>query len=377
MRFRISKKAKILFVISTATLSGAEKQLYYIITKINKDLFNPYVCCLEGEGNFTEAVASANIPLEVIYRKKSNDINRLLKLIIFLKKNKFDIVQSFCWSANNYVRLASLFAKIPILVSGERGRDFSKRSFSHWIDRILAKQSNKIICNSNIQRDKLLKTEKIQRSKIDVIYNGVDSEKISDIIPLNIYYEFNVPKCNKVICTVNNFTKHKNPIMFINLAQRMSKYLQNISFLYVGSGQYKSKYKNIIKKKKLDNIVVFTGYRNDVESILPSCDVFVLTSSKEGMPNVILEAMAAKVPVIATAVDGCKEIIKHGKNGFLVNVNDIDKMEKIILNLFNNKTLCNNITSEAWQTIQNSFKVTQMVKMYEKEYLKMLNLADA
>jgi len=139
-----SKRKKILYVIANAQFSGAERQLLLLATHLDKIKFEAEVCCLEGEGTFTEEVIKARLPLHIIERCRSFDVSRLYRLTKMIKKRKYQIVHSFTWSANQYARLVRLFVKFK-LVCGERGRDIVPINMENIIDRILSPISDHII----------------------------------------------------------------------------------------------------------------------------------------------------------------------------------------------------------------------------------------
>jgi glycosyltransferase involved in cell wall biosynthesis len=368
----LSNKIKILFVIANAELSGAEKQLLLLASHLDKNKFNAEICCLEGEGTFTDAIEAADIPLHIINRKRSFDLKRLFHLIRLINKEKYQIVHSFTWSANQYARLARLFLRF-ILVSGERGRNLEPINIENTIDKILSPLSNHTVFNSNIQLQKYYKEKNQKNKPVSVIFNGVDADKF--IKKDESYFKsiFNLSENSILIGTVGNFSIDKNFEMFIDVCEKILTTRQNIYFVAVGDMKGRTFYQDIIRRKNLENKLILVGRRNDIEKILSGLDVFLLTSTSEGMPNVILEAMASEVPVISTNVDGCNEIIKNGESGFLVDIDDVNKMVSKIILLLDDSVLKKKVIQKALKTIQSKFSLEKMVINYESLYLKQIN----
>ena len=146
----------------------------------------------------------------------------------------------------------------------------------------------------------------------------------------------------------------------------------DIFFIYAGSGPQLELYKNFVEENKLTNVLKFIGRQNQIPGILKSCCLFLLTSKSEGMPNVILEAMASGLPVVTTPVDGVKEIIEDGINGIFVPVDDVNKMTQEIIRLADNLELRKRISTAALKRVEY-FSMEKMIKNYEDIYLKLLN----
>jgi glycosyltransferase involved in cell wall biosynthesis len=359
---------KILLSIPNAGFSGAEQQILKLAVGLKKNGYDITLCNLDDEGLFTMKALESNFECKVIRRRNHFDIFRLINYGKFIIQSKFDIVISFTSSANNLTRLIKLFFPYTNFfhIAGERGRDLDRITISNWIDSKLSKLSDLIICNSKVQREKLILTEKIKPEKVQVIYNGFDFNQMKNIIPLDLYNEFGIPKGNRVICSVGNLSDHKNIPMYMNVAEKVLSKSDSISFLYVGDGPDLEKYKNETIKRGLNKKVFFIGRRNDVLAILKECNIFILTSAWEGLPNVIIEAMAAKVPMVSTNVDGVSEVITKGHNGYLVKSGDVNKMVDKIYQLLGDDNLCDLFRDNALEIAKSMFGMDKMIDSYEK-----------
>ena len=360
----LHKMKKILFTISNSDISGAEKQLLLLLENINKNLFHIEVCCLGGEGPFTKSVDKLGLKYFSYERKSSFDINRLFSLYKLIIQKDYDLIVSYCWSANQYSRIASLFAKKEHIAC-ERGHDYMKNNLDNKLIKLLEPISNKIVFNSKIQMESYKKYIKNTPEKLFCIYNGVNIIPVKNSKLNDFYKTFNIDNGKKLIGTVGNFSETKNFNMFIKVCEKMIKDYNNILFIAIGEGPQKKYYEKIIYKKNLNEYIIMTGYLDKIYEVITLLDIFLLTSSCEGMPNVIMEAMAAKVPVISTSVDGCKELINNKKNGFLVDINDIDKMCSNVKILLEHDNVYRKIVNNAFEKISRNFSIGKMVKEYE------------
>ena len=142
---------------------------------------------------------------------------------------------------------------------------------------------------------------------------------------------------------------------------------QNVSFLYAG-GESKDmikKYQDYVRSESLDNKILFIGKQKDVLPILKGSDIFILTSIQEGMPNVLIEAMASKIPTVCTDVDGVSEIIIDGENGLIVDANDVASMVKKITSLLKENKKYEFISTNAFRTANEKFNMEAMIDSYE------------
>lgn len=359
------KNKKILFVIANSQLSGSESQLLLLASNLNNNKFNSEICCLESEGTFSDAVKKTGIPLHVIHRRHSFDLNRLICLIKLIRKRKYQIVHSFNWSANQYVRIARIFFKFTV-ISSERGRDYDNL-FHNSIEKLLSYFSDIIIFNSFSQMKKYKIINRTNTPTL-VINNGIDTKKYKidngSILRSTLQLQ---PKIT-LVGTIGNFSNPKNFKMFIYVCEKIIKIISDIHFIAIGEGENKKHYAKIIRQRGLSNHLSLLGRREEIENNLPDFDIFLLTSRREGMPNVILEAMASEVPVIATKVDGCKEIIQDGVNGYLVDVDNVDDMVSKIMLLIKDSNLREEVVQNGLLTIKSKFLLKEMVDQYQNIY---------
>ena len=174
-----------------------------------------------------------------------------------------------------------------------------------------------------------------------------------------------------MIGTIGNFSKPKNFDMFINVCSKLSIEFKYLHFVAIGDSKYRRGYEQTVEQRGLSNKISFLGYVKDINALLPNLDMLVLTSTREGMPNVIMESMASKVLVISTNIDGAKELIDHEDNGFLVDSNDINGMVDIISKTLNNHFNIDNIIHNAFMKISNNFSIEDMVNQYQETFISL------
>jgi len=360
---------KICYVIGTLEIGGAEKQLLKLVENIDKKIFSPVVIALRG-GALKEEFEKA-VKLVVIGKRWKIDPFFFFKLILVIKKEKPDILHTFMFTSNTWGRLAGLLSCTPVIISSERCVDIWKKWYHKLIDKFLLLFTKKVVANSSSVKNFYIKTEKIPDDKIEVIYNGIDIKQFE-----NISYskekkeEFNIEKAEFIIGTGGRFTEQKGFIYLIEAIPEVLKIIPECFFIFVGDGPLRRNFEKVVEKLNIKYKAAFTGYRKDILEIFSICDLIVVRSLFEGMPNVILEAMTLKKPVIGTNIPEIKELISDGENGLLVPVRNSKSIVDAIILLLKNQSSREKMGKKGYEIVKEKFSLEVMVKKYEKLYIK-------
>ena len=367
-----SDKIKIAYVIGTLQIGGAEKQLYLLIKNLDRKKFEPFLIALRS-GRMEEDFKRI-VPLYILQKKFKFDIFILFHLIKIIKKEKPQILHTFMFTSNTWGRLAGIFCRVPFIIASERSADLWKKWYHILIDKILFKFTNKIVCNSEEVKKIYLRKIDGKEEKFKVIYNGIEVEKYENLkVKDELKNELKI-KNEKIILTGGRLSFEKNLETFLYIAKDVKKDFQEVKFIIVGEGKEKKKLLKLTEKLNLKDDVIFTGYRNDLPELIKISDIVVLISLWEGMPNLIIEGMLCKKPVICSEIGGGKEIVKDGETGFLVNPKNKQQIKEKIIFLLKKPEICKKIGEKGYCYIKEKFSLEKMVKNYEELYLKIMNL---
>jgi len=360
-------RVKILYLVNSSEIGGAEKSLLLLIDNIDRTKFEISAVCLKGAGIFTKELEIRNIPVFILNIKKKP--LSIFNVYIIIKRIKPDIIQSFLFVSNIIGRILGKLAGVKVIISSQRSVD-KWRKWYHWkIDRLTSKFTTLIISNSFSGKRILVEKGKIKPEKIIVIPNGVKSDQKRNLY-LKREMGFDVEET--VIGTVGNLREVKDHKIFIKVASEISRKFQSIKFLIAGKGPLERELKKIAELSGLKKKIVFVGFIKEIEKVYSIIDIFVLTSFWEGCPLSILEAMSFGIPVVSFSVGDVPYIIQNGKDGFFVKDRDfIELIEKIKL-LLKNETLRDKIGKNAKEKIKREFTVEKMVKRYTDIYLNLL-----
>ncbi len=151
--------------------------------------------------------------------------------------------------------------------------------------------------------------------------------------------DLNIPLEAPVVGTVIRLAPQKHPEAIVDVAVKVAAGFPDVRFVIVGDGPLSDYMRNYIREKGLDDNFMLLGSRKDVAEILPAFDVFLLTSRSEGLPRAMLEALAVRIPVVATDVGGIAELVNGLKNGFLCAHGDIQCLSSGVMKLLESPEL--------------------------------------
>jgi len=378
-------KIKILYVITKLELGGAQKQLLELIFNLDKDRYSIFLFTAR-EGILikdAESISHLKIKKSFFLERPINplrDIFALIELYLFIRKIKPQIVHTHSSKAGILARWAARFAKVKIIIHTVHGWSFNDYQF--WLlrlifiqlERITAYFTTKLIVVSYYDKEKGLKNKIGRENKYVIIRYGINYKDF-DIEPdLNLKKELKIEQKDLIVGMIACFKPQKGIFDFVKSAYRVVQEFPEVKFLLVGDGILRPKIEKLIKKLKLKEKFILTGWRRDIPQLLSIMDIFVLTSLWEGLPIVVLEAKASKKPVVATDTGGIREIIRDSTNGFLVRCGDIEMIANRILLLLKDKELKKRLSENSKKTWEHRFSLFQMIKDTDSLYKQLIGL---
>jgi len=377
------RKYKVAAIITQLELGGAQEIVIYTAENLSRDRYSPILISgcggiLDGEVKNNPKIKSFFIPELIREVNPIKDAITLIKIWRFLKSERVDLVHTHSSKAGILGRWAAHFAGVPHIFHTYHGfgfNDYQKwwtRKAFIWLERVTARITDKLIVVSSENIKKGLANRIGKERQYEVIHCATNIKAFSEI-KINFDQkkgEFGIDPESHVVAMIACFKPQKAPQDFILLAHRVSQVLPSTRFLLVGDGELKPEVEELIGRFKLKGKVILTGWRRDVPEIMQIIDVLVLTSLWEGLPIVFAEAMASGKPVVATDVDGAKEAIIEGVNGFLVEPHNIEKFAERIIRLIRDRNLAQKMGSEGRKMVYPTFDLAHMLKRIEALYEK-------
>jgi len=349
---------RILHLISSSGLFGAER----VVLELSKGLKRNYNCqpvvgvIRNSQSPHIEIAeeAAACCLDSVIFPCRGRFDPKLSSLIgNFVEQNKIDIVHCHGYKSNIYGLLASR-NRVPSVTTNHNWltSGLSLKLYC-FLDSCWIRYFNRIVAVSEKIKKEMLKFG-LPEKKIRVIDNGIDLERFAREIPTGrIKEEFGLSGNLKIVGTVGSLTTEKGYIHLLKAAKSVLDVGIGVSFLIVGEGPLRNRLEEEAGKLGIRSNIVFAGYRSDIPEMLSTMDIFILSSIKEGLPMVLLEAMAAKKPVIATAVGAVPEVIRDHRDGLLVQPGDIEGLKRAIMELARDPEKADRLAANGYERVKN------------------------
>lgn len=366
---------RILHIINSLGSGGAEKLIEEMLPLMNqyKDIEADVMLLTDKNNVFYKNLKNNNVkivisPLKDLYNPLN--IHYIRKYII---EGQYDIVHAHLFPTIYWTALASklILKNKPKFIMTEHNTHNRRREKKYLrnAEKFIYSNYDEIISISQSAQDNLLswlKPNKKNMKKFVTIPNGINIEKFINALP---YKKSEI--CSqfaddiKLLCMVGRFSKQKDQPTIIKAMKKLPK---NIHLLLVGEGELRLQNEKLAKELGVNDRVHFLGFRDDIERILKTCDIVVLSSNWEGFGLVAVEGMAAGKPVIATKVKGLREVV--GNSDLLFMNKNVEELILIIYRLLNNKTEYNKSALYCFNR-SRLFSLEKMINRYIEEYKKL------
>ncbi len=351
---------------------GPERQMLGLARNMPEEIRSTFVSFAEG-GRCRSFLAAAQqqghtaIALEHDSPRFRRSLRELTEL---LRRVGADLLLCHGYKANILGRIAARRVGVPVVAvsRGWTGENWRVR-FYEKLDRFHLRFMDHVVAVSKAQADKCRRAG-VRSERLSVIHNAIDPDRFVDPDPryrLKLEKMFREPK-SLLIATAGRLSPEKGFDVFLAAAARVLEAQPDVGFVLFGHGALKQVLLQQIAMLGLSGSVVLAGFRNDLDRFIPQLDLFVLPSYTEGLPNVVLEACAAGVPVVATEVGGTPEVIEHGTSGLLVPPGNPDALAYAILDAIECEDRLRDMGFNGRQRVLEAFTFPAQVE----EYLKLL-----
>ena len=376
------QRINLLFVITKLELGGAQKQLLSFMRLLDKERYNPFLFTSSKGILFTEALqleevmlyGSSYLDRELNFFK---DICAFFELVFFIKKNKITIVHTHSSKAGIIGRLAARLAGVKVILHSVHGwsfydaQAFLVRRITIALERLVSYFTDVFIVVSQHDLSKGLMHKIGRSSAYALVRYGIVPDDFRNH-PTHLRRELKISDEDCVITNISCFKLQKACLDYIRVAQIVEKQVPGVKFILVGDGVMRPQIEELIRIKNLQNTVRLMGWRRDIPDILAASDVFVLTSLWEGLPIVVLEAMASSLPVVATNTGGISEVVREGKTGFLTVLGDVPALAEKIVFLVKNSQARKAMGRYAGGSLGEEYREQAMTKSIEELYCSAL-----
>ena len=361
----------VLQLIPTLDRSGAEKQMVLLAKGLPRDRFRVEVAALTRLGPLEAELVAAGVPVTLIAKRHKVDPLALGRLVRFLRSKRFDVVQTWIYAADTYGRVAARRAGVPVVVTAEMAVDLWKGRSERAVDRFLARWTDRVVGNSRAVVDFYRDAVGIPVAQLALIPSGIaDDEPPPLVDPAQVGVEPGLPPDCPMALFVGRLAEQKGVADLLSALDLLQHVRPDLRTLIVGDGPLRGRLEATARAFQLtqDRRALFLGHRDDVPRLLAASDLLVLPSLYEGMPNVVLEAMRFRKPVVATAAPGTTEVVKAESTGLLVPLRNPPALAQAIRRVVADPALAHSLGEAGRVRVEAEFGVDRMVARFAELY---------
>lgn len=361
----------VIHMIDELPPDGAERLIVDVLSK-RSDAYDYRVLCLVRGGELQQDIELLGVPVDILGKRVGFDRLLIPRLVRYLKQENVRVVHTHLFTADFWGRLAAWIARVPVIVSTSHSENNWKTSLHRFLDQLMARVSHTVVACTDKVKQVLLDRDGISESKITLVANGINLERFSSSERCDLNAEFGIPPESCTLAIVGRFHPVKGHLYFLNVFAKL-KSATPVHLLLVGDGELRGAIEQRIVELGLQSNVTLAGFRRDVPAILNSVDLVVVPSELEGLPMVVLEAMARGRAVVAHRVGGIADVIENDSLGRMVTAGDEAEMLHALAELADDADERNTIGTHSAALIRSKYDAEDTCRHYEAIYEQGLN----
>ena len=373
--------AHILFLIDSffGSYGGAEGALARIVANLPRDRYRCSVVTFNTDFTRNHAAELACpfhvFPLDRTYDAKA--VRAALSLRRYIRDEGVDLVHTFFETSDVWGAPIAKLAGCKRIISSRRDMGILRRPIHKLLYWLFAPLYDQVQTVSNEVGAFAIRADRLDPSRVITVYNGIDPSRFGPAAaPVVTRESLGAGSASHVILSVGNIRRVKGCDTLIEAAAIVCRQLPSACFVIAGDANEPEYYRALRARRDalgLQRNIVFLGQRTDIPSLLAACDVFCLPSRSEGLSNALLEAMASRLPVVATRVGGNPEVVREGESGYLVDSEDAPAMAARLLDLLNQPEQAARMGEAGRAIVEARFTVQAMVDRMVAAYDALLD----
>ncbi len=368
---------RVFYLVDSFDVGGTETQAVELALRMGAAGYEVTLGSLRERGPLLEKLRGAPVVVKEFHPRGGIDspqgIYQILRLSWFLRRGRFNVVHTHDLWSNLVGVPAARLAGVPAIVSSQRDLsqfDWYQGNRRVWLRRI-QNLSNVVLANATQVRDTLIAEVRFAPEKLRVIHNGVDIERFQVSSEREVLFP-DVENGKLIVLVGNMRSDVKGHPWLIAAAPAVLREFPSTRFVLVGDGEARESFANQVAELGLSRNFLFLGRRSDIPQILASCDIAVLPSRSEGLPNAVLEYMAAGLPVVVSRVGGSEELVEDGVTGLLVSAEDSAALSAAFLRYLRNPKEAKQMAQSGREFVTRNFSFDRLVREVDELYTALL-----
>jgi glycosyltransferase involved in cell wall biosynthesis len=365
------RRLRLLLVTDEMEVGGTQRQIVTIARALDRRVFDVTVLYFRARSHLVDELEAAGIAVALIPKTTRIDLSFVAALRRFLTGNRFDVLHCFSFTAELWSALvrASVPARVrPALVTSIRGK-YEWYSRVHWLlKRLVTAQSDAVVANARAGAAYAARRMNCPVDRIAVIYNGVALVASARAVRAATRAALGLAPDAFAVLFAGRLVDHKDLPTLLRAARKLADDGVALKLMIAGDGPLRSAVEHQIAALGIGERVTLLGERNDIGPLMAAVDALVLPSVREGLSNVILEAMAAELPVVASRAGGNVELIEDGVDGLLFDVGDPAHLARKLAQLATDGALRMRLAQAARFKAATKFSVPAMIERLSALY---------
>lgn len=359
---------RILHIIESLEFGGAEKVVVDLANAMAGE-HQVAVCCIKRTGELSSYL-DPSIDLHCLNKAEGNEVGLPLRLKKIIRQHQTQLVHLHNWGPFIEAGFAALLCPEVRIVHTVHGpyagypqgwKPWFKKTLRHGLELLLARRFYKLVAVADSVRSDLL-ARHLPAGRLTTIHNGITTEQPEPAQDLP------APPADLQLITIARLAPIKNQQLMLEAFQVVQRQYPEVGLWVIGDGPSRQPLTQLATELNISEQVVFAGFREDATALLPHADLFLLSSDYEGISISLLEAMRAKLPVVATQVGGIAETVVDGDTGLLVAKGDAAAFAAAIIKLCDQAELRKSMGEAGHSRQQQLFSVDSMCDQYLQLY---------
>jgi glycosyltransferase involved in cell wall biosynthesis len=365
------KKIRLMQITHDLAIGGLQQVVATICKTINREEFDVSVLCLRHLGEFVPELEKMGIEVILLPQKhKGVDYFSFLKVAKILRDRKIDVIHTHNTQPLIDGTLGALLAGVRHIVHTDHAREFPDKKRYMLAERLMSHFVYRVVGVSPATSQDLIKYERISALKVTTVLNGINGSYFDVIVNKHIKKrELGIKGNGPVIGLGVRLTKQKGISYLLRAMPEIIRQYPDITLVIAGEGDVEKDLRKEATDLGVEKNTLFIGPRLDMPEVIKIFDLYVLPSLWEGLPMVILEAMSAGCPIVATDVGGNHAAVINGENGSLVEPKNPKALAEEIIRILGDKQLRDRYAKKGQELFAARFTAEVMTSQYENLYL--------
>lgn len=368
-----TQRPMIAHVLHRLDLAGAEMLAAELARKL-ADRYQFTFYCLDALGHLGQQMRDEGFEVITLDRRPGVDLSVGRRLRKAMRQHEVNLVHAHQYAPFFYSAVSRRLRARPRILFTEHGREYPdvRRPRRVIANRLLLKPTDRVTAVAHYIRRLVADNEGIELDRISVIHNGIDPQHYVNADRIEARRRLNMDPQTPLVMQVARFHPVKDHATALQAFAHVAAAVPDARLALVGEGERLGQMQRLADELAIAHRVDFLGRRDDVPHILPAADVFLLSSLSEGISLTLLEAMACRLPIVATAVGGNVEVVEHGRNGLLVQRQDHAGLAHNLILLLRDAEVRRNMGEAGHKRLHRLFHHQQMIQAYDQLYQTML-----